>query len=515
MSAAKTILRNALFSYGRTLIAAALTLFSSRWVLADLGSSDYGIYGLVGGLLVFIGFISGVLSQGANRFMAYAIGQNDRDEVCRWFNAAANIYFCLPFLLIPLGIFVGDYFVYHVLSIPSDRLDASIWILRCTLVSFSGTLFSMPYQSLLNAKQYIHLSAMIMLSHSFGMFGISILLPHLPGDHLVAYAGCVTMSLLLMQSVYIVVCRRFCLEGRISLRYWWDWRRIKELACFSGWLFVGAFGLLLKGQGISILVNRMKGTSANAGQSVGIQLSGQTEALYNSFVMALNPEITRREGAGSHDQMISLSKKSTRLGLLIVMMVALPLFFECEYVLRLWLKNPPTYAVFFTRLQLVIAIINKMRIGHMMCFQAMGKVKIPQIIDSGFYIATILVIGGMYLVTHSLETSFYGYVGFHFCYMMVYAYAGSRTFDWSLVSHFVKIVLPVIGIGVLGSGVHQVISCLHLDIGFVRLLLTTALEVSVVMISFYLVVFEQSDKDMVWSVFTKLRQKLGLFKGVA
>ena len=72
MSASKTVLRNTIFSYGRTLISAALTLFSSRWVLADLGASDYGIYGLAGGLLFFVSFISSILSQGTSRYLAYA-----------------------------------------------------------------------------------------------------------------------------------------------------------------------------------------------------------------------------------------------------------------------------------------------------------------------------------------------------------------------------------------------------------------------------------------------------------
>jgi Na+-driven multidrug efflux pump len=157
MSAAKTVFRNAFFSYGRTLIATVLTLFSSRWILADLGASDFGLYGLVGGILTFVTLIAGVLNQGSNRFMAYATGSGDVCEVRRWFNVAANVYFCLPIILLLIGWFLGDVFVKYVLKIPPDRVVVSLWIVRFTLLSLTVTLLSMPYQSLLIARQHIHI----------------------------------------------------------------------------------------------------------------------------------------------------------------------------------------------------------------------------------------------------------------------------------------------------------------------------------------------------------------------
>ena len=52
MTTSQRILFNALASYGRTMFAMLLGLFSSRWVLASLGSIDYGLMAVVGSLIV-------------------------------------------------------------------------------------------------------------------------------------------------------------------------------------------------------------------------------------------------------------------------------------------------------------------------------------------------------------------------------------------------------------------------------------------------------------------------------
>lgn len=474
MGAAKTIVRNALFSYGRTIVAAALTLFSSRWVLAELGASDYGIYGLIGSVLLFIGFISSVLNQGANRYMAFSEGSDSHGTVQEWFNTTANIYFCLPVVLMPIGLIVGEVLIRYVLNIPDSRVPAACWLLRFALISLTGLLISMPYQSLMVAKQYIHISAMILLWHAVGMFVIGYILPHMPGDHLVVYGLLVTLSLLIKYVLDIAICRRLCKESRIQFSMWWNFSRLKQMSMFSGWMFLGAAGLLLKNQGISILVNWMRGTIANAGQGIGIQLAGQTESLYNALVMALNPEVTRRAGAGGNKQMMDLAQRSTRLGLLIVLLVGVPLFFECEYVLKLWLKDPPVYAVFFTRVQIVLAIFNKMRIGHMMCFTAAGSVKPIQILDACFYVSTIILIGIAYLVSGSLEISFYAYLAFHFVYLVSYLYVGSKYFDWPLGAHMRDVVLPGLLICAVGAFVFRLILLFLPEQSFLRVLLSSA-----------------------------------------
>ena len=61
MSPNRRIFLNIVATYGRSLYALVLGLFTGRWVLMALGESDYGLCGVVAGLTVFIAFFNGLL----------------------------------------------------------------------------------------------------------------------------------------------------------------------------------------------------------------------------------------------------------------------------------------------------------------------------------------------------------------------------------------------------------------------------------------------------------------------
>ena len=56
MTENRRIFLNIVATYGRSLYALILGLFCGRWALMALGEVDFGLYGLIGGLIVFITF---------------------------------------------------------------------------------------------------------------------------------------------------------------------------------------------------------------------------------------------------------------------------------------------------------------------------------------------------------------------------------------------------------------------------------------------------------------------------
>ena len=62
MSPNKRIFLNIVATYGRSLFALVCGLFISRWVLAALGKTDFGVYGVVGGMIA-IELLAGTMRQ--------------------------------------------------------------------------------------------------------------------------------------------------------------------------------------------------------------------------------------------------------------------------------------------------------------------------------------------------------------------------------------------------------------------------------------------------------------------
>lgn len=75
----KQIAKNTIMLYIRTLLIMAVSLYTIRIVLKTLGIEDYGIYNVVGGVVVALSVINASLSGASSRFIAFAIGKKDSE----------------------------------------------------------------------------------------------------------------------------------------------------------------------------------------------------------------------------------------------------------------------------------------------------------------------------------------------------------------------------------------------------------------------------------------------------
>ena len=64
----KRIAKNTFFLYIRTFIIMFVTLYTSRVVLQTLGETDFGIYNIVGSVVVLFSFLNSALSSATIRF---------------------------------------------------------------------------------------------------------------------------------------------------------------------------------------------------------------------------------------------------------------------------------------------------------------------------------------------------------------------------------------------------------------------------------------------------------------
>lgn len=491
---AKRIFTNAMFSYGRALTSAALSLLSSRWVLAALGASDFGLYGLVGGLLIMVTFISSILSQGVSRFMAYAIGENVEGRVKEWFNVALNIYFLLPLIILPLGWGIGIYFINHVLDIPPDRIDSAVWVLRFSLFTVLFKMLATPYIGVLTAYQLINYTSMISLLHSFGHFVIALVIGRLPGNLLIWYAALVAASISLMCVVYIIVAHLACPDARLSLQSWWCKDKLKQLLSYTSLLLIGTSGFVIRGQCVNIALNRCAGTVANAGYTVANTLSGQMQTLAHSFMSAVTPEVTRRAGTGSQLNMLAMAQRAAKLAMFLVMVVALPLYFECDTVLRLWLVNPPSYAVPFAKIVIVSTLLHRLGFGQRMAFQACGRISGMQISEFVCYSLTAVAVWGTVKLTGSVVIGMIPFAVLQGVHVLVLACIGQSMFSWK-VKHFLgHLVLPSAVCFLAGYVLFIGIESL-LAPNLLRIAVTTICMVALTAGVFWLSIFDLADRE--------------------
>ena len=380
MSPNRRIFLNIVATYGRSLYALVIGLFCGRWTLMALGEVDYGLFGVVAGMVGFLGFLNGIMSGAVGRFFSVAIGEESTNyeqglEKCRRFFAAALVgNSVLPLLVVSIGYPLGIWCVQNVLNMPTERIAACMWVWRFVIISFAVNSIVVPFNAIYGAKQYIaELTVYSFITTTLNVLFAYYMISH-PGDWLAKYA-CWTCFVSVVPSIVIAV-RAYWLfpECRFSCRYLLCVGQLKEMISFSFWNLISWLGGVLAIQGCSVMINRHFGPVANAGVNVGNSLSGHTQTLTGSLIGAFSPAIMNAYGAGDLRRMSFLITGVNKIGVICILIFAIPLSIEVDEVLHLWLKTPPLYAAGCCELALLHAVVDKFSIGYLIGINAKGNI---------------------------------------------------------------------------------------------------------------------------------------------
>lgn len=397
MTEKKRIFLNVVATYGRSLFALVCGLFTGRWVLMALGETDYGLFGVIAGLTVFLAFFNSILAGAIARFYAVSIGQakiaQDHDaaieESRRWFNTALSVHTAIPFILIVVGYPVGMWAVESFLTISPERLEASRWVFRFVCISCFVGMVNVPFQAMYTAKQYIaELTIYSFVTTTLNVGFLYFMVTH-PGDWLAKYA---LWTCLLSVVPQIIICLRALQvfpECRIRFQYWYDKKRLAQVGSYAGWQALGTFCSMLRTQGLIILANKMFGPKVNAAQTVATTVSGHASTLSGALTGAFTPAIVTAYGEGNMGKMRVMALRSCRFALLLSLLFMLPLALELPEIIHLWLKEPPTYAIGLCWCALVTYLIDISTQGHLVAVNARGKIASYQVVLSVVNVFTL------------------------------------------------------------------------------------------------------------------------------
>lgn len=374
MSPARRIFLNIAAQYGRSLFALVCGLFTSRWVLASLGTVDYGLFGVVGGLTAFIGFLNGMLSTSVSRFYANAIGKGDLSEQREWFNTALLLHLVVPICLMVVGYPIAAGAVRNWLTIPPARVETCLWVLRFSCLGVFAMMVSVPWRAMYAAKQLIaELTIYDIVRTGANVVFVYYMATH-AGDWLARYAlWCAVVSVVPEILVAARAAIRFP-ECRIDVRSLVRPKRLKPFFSYSCWQFFGLLGQLFRNQGLVVLVNKMLGVGTNAAMSLANNVNSQTASLASALFAAFSPAIATAHGAGDLEGMRRLAFRASTFGVALILVFAVPLMLELPTVLVLWLRNPPPQTATLCGFVFIALLIDKATFGQMLALNAGGRV---------------------------------------------------------------------------------------------------------------------------------------------
>lgn len=402
------ITKNSLLLYIRMVIVMIVNLFTVRVVLNALGSKDYGIFNVVAGIVTMLNSVSYVLSTSTQRYYTVSMGQksNNLQDI---FSVSTNIYVVFALAIFLLGETIGLWFVNSQLVIPENRMVAANWIYQFSLVTFVLSIFQCPYSAAVISHEDMGFFAGINLLECFLKLFIALSISYSPIDSLVYYGVAMMIVPLVSLLLYGAISSRKYEECHYKKKV--DKSFYRQLLSFSGWNLFSSLASVGMNQVINILINIFFGPIVNAARAIAMQVNSAMNSFSSCFITALRPPMTKAYAENNYKYLNQLFSASNKLIYYCMLIIVVPLFVECDYVISVWLKSTDSLTILFCRLTLIYALLMVMNNPISIIMQAAGKVKEYFVPVETMTILCPFICWGLYSFGAPSEAAFYAMIG--------------------------------------------------------------------------------------------------------
>lgn len=372
-SSNKTLAKNTIFLYLRTLLTMCISLYTSRVFLDALGITDYGIYNVIGGFVAMFAIITGALSASISRFVTFEIGKKNGSRINEVFCTSINIQVVLIVIVFIVGELIGPWFIDKHLNIPVERIIAAKWIFQCSLFSFAFNLLSVPYNACLIAHEKMKVFAYISILEAVLKLIICYALIVINYDRLIVYSILLLLVSIIIRFIYSIYCSRQFSECKYRKNY--DIPLFLDMLKFSGWSFLTNCAYIFNTQGVNILINLFFGVSVNAARGIATQVESAIMKFANDFSTAINPQIIKSYAVGDYKSMLQLVYRGAKISYFLLLFLSLPVILETDFILCFWLKDVPEHTSILFQLCMIGVMIDRIGCTTTIACMATGKIK--------------------------------------------------------------------------------------------------------------------------------------------
>lgn len=399
----KQIAINTLIVYTRILLSMVIGLFSSRYTLQLLGVSDYGLYNVVGGVVMMFSFITSSLSTGTVRFLNFEKGKIYGNNN-KMFNICLILHVLFAIVLLLLLEIIGTIYILNYLQVIDGREYAAMVVFQLSVITACVGIINVPYLALFTVYEKFKYLAFVEILFSVFKLAAVIVLIYYPGDSLIAYAFAMSI-ITIIQSVLYIVTSKIKWPSITKFDIIKDKKEYKDVVSFNNYNMLGTLSLLLRSQGSNILINLFFGTAVNAAYAIGNTVLSYVNVFVGNFDSAASPQIIQNISAGNKDRYLYLVNFTCRICMLLMILIYFPLTCELGFVLNLWLgENVPEGAELFCHYTLLIAIVSSTSAGLFQLINGLGNLKWFTIQQFVLYIIAIFIGYFLYKINYPAYT---------------------------------------------------------------------------------------------------------------
>ena len=100
-----------------------------------LGVDDYGIYGVIGGVIGMASFLNTSMAGATSRFITFELGKGNFYKLRTIFSSALLIHIVIALVVAIIAETLGLWFVNHCMNFPPERMFAVNVLYQFTILS--------------------------------------------------------------------------------------------------------------------------------------------------------------------------------------------------------------------------------------------------------------------------------------------------------------------------------------------------------------------------------------------
>ena len=349
---------------------------------------DYGVYNVVAGFVSMFAFLNTSLSSCIQRFYNYEYGRVGEEGFHRVYVTSFFIQIVLSITVLLLVESIGLWYLNNKLVIPSDRLNAARTLFHASAISMSIIIMQVPYSAAIMAKEKMDYYAIVGIIDVLLKLLIVYLLQVIPGDRLSSYGWLLLLISLIDFLLYYIYAKLKIRE--LFFNSFFDRKLFSQMLAFSGWSMLGSFAQVIRNQGLNMVLNLFFGPVVNAARGLSYQIKSALSSFMASIPTAARPQLVESYAKGNLGRAKQIMYSISKVCFFIVYMIALPLAYEMNFVIHLWLGTSiPDHTISFSRIILIISMVETLNWPVSMIMYASGRIGWYNIITSLLGILTV------------------------------------------------------------------------------------------------------------------------------
>lgn len=369
------------------LISMFIGFFTSRILLNQLGVVDFGVYNVVGSIIVLLGFLNSTLSLSTQRFINFELGNNNYQQLQKVYSSSIIIHCALAFVVFILAETVGLWFLNYHMNIPEERMVAANYVYQFSIFSAMLSLTMIPHTATIIAHEHMSQYATIGIIDVFLRFSVACMLYIIQTDKLIVYALAMFLVVLANYLTYYIYCKKKFPECSFIVSK--DKQLYREMLSFSGWNIFSSISMILNGQVVSIILNIFFGPIVNAARGISTQVNGAIGGFVHNFQIAVNPRIIQTFAANEFQTFYRLINQSAKFSFFLLLIFVVPVWTNIDNILQIWLGSVPEHTADFCRIVFISSLINTFSLPLATAANATGNIKVFQLACGVFEILNI------------------------------------------------------------------------------------------------------------------------------